>query len=37
MLAVPAYAATFPTEPLAPTRIERRDVGSHDVLIEIRY
>ena len=37
MLTVKAYAATSPTEPLAPTTIERRDVGPHDVLIEIRY
>ncbi|TDC22430.1 NAD(P)-dependent alcohol dehydrogenase [Streptomyces sp. 8K308] len=37
MLNVKAYAATSPTEPLAPTTVERRDVGPHDVLIEIRY
>ncbi|MFD5316751.1 NAD(P)-dependent alcohol dehydrogenase [Streptomyces sp. NPDC127098] len=37
MLNVKAYAATSPTGPLAPTTIERRDVGPHDVLIEIRY
>ena len=32
-----AYAAPSPTEPLAKTTIERREVGEHDVLIEIRY
>ena len=37
MLNVKAYAATSPTGPLAPTTIERRDVGPRDVLIEIRY
>ncbi|MEV7887080.1 NAD(P)-dependent alcohol dehydrogenase [Streptomyces sp. NPDC002817] len=37
MLTVNAYAATAATEPLAPTTIERRDVGPHDVLIEIKY
>ncbi|MFG3029099.1 NAD(P)-dependent alcohol dehydrogenase [Streptomyces sp. NPDC048253] len=37
MLTVNAYAATGATEPLAPTTIERRDVGPHDVLIEIKY
>ncbi|WP_405885299.1 NAD(P)-dependent alcohol dehydrogenase [Streptomyces sp. NBC_01136] len=37
MLTVNAYAATSATEPLAPTTIERRDVGPHDVLIEIKY
>lgn len=34
---VNAYAALSPAEPLIPTKIERRDVGPHDVLIEIRY
>jgi uncharacterized zinc-type alcohol dehydrogenase-like protein len=34
---VPAYAATSPTGPLAPTTIERRDVGPHDVRIDIAY
>ncbi|OKI62307.1 alcohol dehydrogenase [Micromonospora sp. CB01531] len=34
---VHAYAAPSPSEPLAPTIIERRDVGPNDVLIEIRY
>ncbi|MEU4780003.1 NAD(P)-dependent alcohol dehydrogenase [Micromonospora sp. NPDC023633] len=34
---VHAYAASGPSEPLAPTTIERRDVGPNDVLIEIRY
>ncbi|MFC8662233.1 NAD(P)-dependent alcohol dehydrogenase [Streptomyces sp. NPDC057199] len=37
MLTVHAYAATAASEPLAPTTIERRDVGPHDVLIEIKY
>ncbi|MFE1309848.1 NAD(P)-dependent alcohol dehydrogenase [Streptomyces sp. NPDC058755] len=37
MLTVPAYAATSATEPLTPTTVERRDVGPHDVLIEIKY
>lgn len=32
-----AYTATSATEPLVPTTIERRDVGAHDVLIEIAY
>ncbi|GAA4633876.1 NAD(P)-dependent alcohol dehydrogenase [Actinoallomurus vinaceus] len=34
---VHAYAAPAATEPLAPTMIERRDVGPNDVLIEIKY
>jgi uncharacterized zinc-type alcohol dehydrogenase-like protein len=34
---VNAYAALSPTEPLVPTKIERRDVGPRDVLIEIKY
>ena len=37
MLTVNAYAATSPTDPLVPTTITRRDVGSTDVLIEIAY
>ena len=37
MLTVNAYAATSPTAPLAPTTIKRRDLGPHDVLIEIKY
>jgi uncharacterized zinc-type alcohol dehydrogenase-like protein len=37
VLTVNAYAAPSATEPLVPTTIERRDVGAHDVLIEIRY
>ena len=37
MLAVKAYAATSATEPLNPATIERRDLGPHDVLIEIKY
>ena len=34
---VNAYAAPAAGQPLAPTVIERRDVGSNDVLIEIQY
>ncbi|MEV7970530.1 NAD(P)-dependent alcohol dehydrogenase [Sphaerisporangium sp. NPDC088356] len=37
MLTVNAYAATSASEPLTPTTIDRRDVGPHDVLIEIKY
>jgi uncharacterized zinc-type alcohol dehydrogenase-like protein len=37
MLTVPAYAAPSATEPLVPVTIERRDTGSSDVLIAIRY
>ncbi len=34
---VNAYAASAAGQPLTPTTIERRDVGAHDVLIEIEY
>ena len=34
---VNAYAAPAAGEPLVPTTIERRDVGPHDVLIEVQY
>ncbi|RGP45302.1 alcohol dehydrogenase [Rhodococcus erythropolis] len=34
---VNAYAAPAAGQPLVPTTIERRDVGSNDVLIEIQY
>jgi uncharacterized zinc-type alcohol dehydrogenase-like protein len=37
MLTVNAYAAASASADLVPTIIERRDVGPHDVLIEIRY
>ena len=37
MLTVNAYAAASPTAPLTRTTIERRDLGPHDVLIEIKY
>lgn len=37
MRTVKAWAATSATEPLTETTIERRDVGDHDVLIEIAY
>ncbi len=34
---VSAYAAPSATEPLAPTTVERRDPGPHDVQIHIEY
>lgn len=34
---VKAIAAVAPDKPLEPTTIERRDVGEHEVLIEIRF
>ena len=34
---VSAYAAPAAGQPLAPTTIERRDVGPNDVLIEVQY
>ena len=37
MLTVNAYAAPSATEPLVRTTLDRREVGPHDVLIEIRY
>lgn len=37
MRTVNAYAAPSATEPLVKTTIERRDVGAHDVLIDIDY
>jgi alcohol dehydrogenase (NADP+) len=37
MLTVNAYGATSATGLLAPMTTERRDLGPHDVLIEIRY
>lgn len=37
MRTVTAYAAPSATEPLVPTTLERRDVGPHDILIEIAY
>src|SRR5690349_15666225 len=37
MPTVNAYAAPSATEDLIPTTIERREVGPHDVLIEIKY
>ncbi|TDO51606.1 putative zinc-type alcohol dehydrogenase-like protein [Kribbella sp. VKM Ac-2527] len=37
MRTVNAYGAVSATEPLEPMTIERRDVGPHDVLIEIDY
>ena len=32
-----AYAAKTPGAPLEPTEIERRDLGAHDILIEIKF
>ena len=37
MSTVKAYAAPSATEDLIPTTIERRDVGAHDVLIDIKF
>jgi uncharacterized zinc-type alcohol dehydrogenase-like protein len=37
MLTANAYAAPSATGDLIPTTVERRDVGAHDVLIEIRF
>ncbi|MEU8239112.1 NAD(P)-dependent alcohol dehydrogenase [Actinoplanes missouriensis] len=37
MLTVNAIAATSATEPLVRTTVERRDLGPHDILIEISY
>ena len=37
MLTANAYAAPSATAPLAPTTIERRDLGPNDVLIDIQY
>lgn len=37
MTTVNAYAAASAGTPLAPTTIERRALGPHDVLIEITY
>ena len=37
MVTATAYAAPSATEPLVPTTIERRAVGDHDVLIEVRF
>ncbi|ATB39805.1 alcohol dehydrogenase [Cystobacter fuscus] len=37
MRTVNAYAATAATRPLGPTTIQRRDLGPHDVLIEIKF
>jgi uncharacterized zinc-type alcohol dehydrogenase-like protein len=34
---VRAYAAPSATEPLAPTVIDRREIGAHDVLIDIKF
>jgi len=32
-----AYAATSATEPLVPTTVERRALGPHDILIDIKF
>ena len=37
MTATKSYAAQSATSPLAPLNINRREVGPHDVLIEILY
>ncbi|MBF6619686.1 MAG: NAD(P)-dependent alcohol dehydrogenase [Patulibacter sp.] len=37
MFNVNAYGATSATDPLAPLTIERRDLGPHDVHIDIKY
>ncbi|MEW9873320.1 NAD(P)-dependent alcohol dehydrogenase [Arthrobacter sp. HS15c] len=37
MLTANAYAAPSATGDLIPTTVERRDVGAHDVLIEIKF
>ena len=37
MLTVNAYAAPAANEPLVPTTLERRNVGTNDVLIDIKY
>jgi uncharacterized zinc-type alcohol dehydrogenase-like protein len=37
MIPVNAYAAQSPTTPLAPFDFDRRDVGPHDVQVEILY
>lgn len=37
MFTVNAYVATSATEQLSQATVERRDVGPHDVLIEIKY
>ena len=37
MLTVSAYGATSASEPLTAMTTQRRDLGPHDVLIEIKY
>ncbi|MFC8303280.1 NAD(P)-dependent alcohol dehydrogenase [Specibacter sp. NPDC057265] len=37
MSTVKAYAAPSATEALIPTTVERRNVGAHDVLIEVKF
>ena len=37
MLTVNAYAAPSATQPLVPMTLTRRDLGPHDVLIEIKF
>ncbi|MFE8599250.1 NAD(P)-dependent alcohol dehydrogenase [Archangium violaceum] len=37
MLTVNAYSATAANKPLGPATIQRRDLGPHDVLIEIKF
>ena len=37
MYPVKAYAAAGESQPLAPFEFSRRDLGPHDVLIDIRF
>lgn len=37
MIEAKAFAAQTPTSPLSPFNFQRREVGPHDVLIEIKY
>jgi uncharacterized zinc-type alcohol dehydrogenase-like protein len=37
MIPVKAYAALTPTSDLVPFDFERRDLGPHDVLVDIQY
>lgn len=37
MLTTNAYAVTSATGDLVPTTIERRDIGPHDVLIDVKF
>src|SRR5680860_1367182 len=37
MKTVNAYAAPSATDPLIPTTVDRRDLGPHDILIDIKF